>query len=263
MLGLFKPKPPIDEDEFEWLLACYAWFVREFGGIEQLRASQLVLPNARFFPASRLDGHDRAEELFGLVKHYANMGDWPCDLVGTVDPSQQRISMGPTIEQIADTDPLGTFSYQDGQCRITYRSDELSRPQSLVAVLAHELAHYLMHSTESAPPGGRELEEHATDLAAVFLGFGVFLANSARSFEQFQSVSIQGWQSRNQGYLSEQALVTGLAIFVRLTDASDREAMAELKPYLHKPFRMAIKVLDRRYPMLSDAISNIDLSEWA
>ena len=52
------------------------------------------------------------------------------------------------------------------------------RPESLISTFAHEFAHYLIHSVDAPTPGGEELEEHATDLVAVFMGFGVFLAST-------------------------------------------------------------------------------------
>lgn len=44
MFGIFKRRLAIDADEFDWLMACYAWLLEEFGGVERLRRTPLVLP---------------------------------------------------------------------------------------------------------------------------------------------------------------------------------------------------------------------------
>lgn len=262
MLGLFKPKLPVDPDEFEWLMAGYAWLLQEFDGIEGLRGTALVLPNGDYFPDSRATGHARAVELFDQVRAIAGMSDWQCDLYEGATDADPHIARGHALRRLTAAQPLGTFGYANGRYHVTYNPAELARPQSLVATFAHELAHYLIHSARTRPPGGPELEEHATDLAAIFMGFGVFQVNSARDFQQFQSDGEQGWQMRSSGYLSELSRVTALAMFVRLAGADARAAEAALKDYLRGRFRKAIGALDHRHPQLAEEIAAVDLTEW-
>jgi hypothetical protein len=221
-----------------------------------------VLPVTSFFPPSKLEGHDRALELFGQVKALCGMTDWQCDLIPGTPERETKIATAHLLRLETRPPPLGTFSRVDGRYRITYRPSELARPHSLVATFAHELSHYLLHSVETLPPGGSELEEHATDLGAVFLGFGTFLANSAKNFSQFQNESEQGWQMLSQGYLSENALVTGLAIFVLLSSADEKAAERDLKDYLRGPFRKALAATRKMHPDLAASITAIDLSDW-
>jgi hypothetical protein len=262
MLGLFKARPPVDPEEYEWLLACFAWLMREFGGLERVRATPLVLPVTRFFPDSDLTGHDRALELFGQVKALCGMADWQCDLVPGERERESHITTAHLLRHHSKPPPLGTFSYADGRYRITYNPSELARPHALVATFAHELSHYLLHTAETRPPGGPELREHATDLGAVFMGFGSFLANTAKNFHQFRNESEQGWQMQAQGYLSENALVTGHALFVLVSGADEAAAQGDLKTYLRGPFRKAIAATQRTHPDLVAALATIDLAEW-
>lgn len=262
MLGLFKARPPVSADEYEWLMACFAWLTREFGGVERVRATPLVLPVINFFPASKLEGHDRALELFEQVKALCGMTEWQCDLVPGTRDRERKIATAHLLRHEGRPPPLGTFGYADGRYYITYNPSALAQPLSLIATFAHELSHYLLHSAATKPPGGRELEEHATDLGAVFLGFGTFLANSAKNFSQFQTESEQGWQMQSQGYLSENALVTGLAIFVLLSGTDEKAAERDLKAYLRGPFRNAIAATRRMHPDLGAALATIDLVEW-
>lgn len=262
MFGLFKPKLPVDRDEFEWLLACFAWYLREFDGVDGLRQNPLVLPTTDFFARSDLQGHARAVELFDRVRELTGMREWQCDLIAGAADADPHVATGHLLRRHTKAQPLGTFGYRDGRYQITYNPIGLADPESLVATFAHELAHYLMHTASGRPPGGGELEEHATDLAAVFLGFGVFMANSAKNFRQFQTHEEQGWEMRAAGYLSELARITGLAIFVRLKGADAGAAERALKHYLRAPFRKALAAIGREYSDLAAAIAAVDLSEW-
>lgn len=257
MLGLFRAKAPVGDDELEWMLACFAWLSRSFGAGE----TPLVLPTTAFFPPSDLQGHPRAAELFDQVRAHAGMQDWPCRLEPGAASRESRIAPGHMLRHHSSP-PGGTFGYDERGYVITYNPAYLNAPEHLVATFAHELAHYLIHDFGMAPPGGRELEEHATDLAAVFLGFGIFMANGAKNFRQFQSAEEHGWEMSVQGYLSENALVTALALFVRLMRADEASARQALKDYLRAPFKRALAVIDRRYPALAQTIEALDPTEW-
>jgi hypothetical protein len=262
MLGLFQARLPIDTDEFEWMLACFRWFTIEFEADGHRHPNILTLPDAETFPPSRASGHRRAVELFEIVRQRAGMADWQCDLLSGPAERESRVATGLGLRHISKPAPLGTFGYADGRYRITYNPSDIARPESLVATFAHELAHYLLHTARTPPPGGRDLLEHATDLGAVYLGFGLFMANSAKDFAQFQDFGEQGWRMRSQGYLSEMALTTALAVFMRLSDSDAKAAERELKGYLRSPFRKALNAIDRLHPDLRSAVAAIELSDW-
>lgn len=260
MFGL-SAKPPVDADEFDWLLACTAWLIPVLGGREAVQAHRLILPD--HFPDPTARGHARAVELFDQVRNFVGMGDWPCNLVAGEEERETRIADGLALKHESGAPPLGTFGRSGNGITISYRPSLLLQPENLVATFAHELAHYLLHAQPTLPPGGEALEEHATDLAAVMLGFGSFMANGAKSFRQFQDFGEQGWEMRRSGYLSELALVTGLALFVRLTNSDPKHASGALKDYLRKPFGRALKAIDRRMPDIWPGLLAIDLKEWA
>jgi hypothetical protein len=263
MLGLFAPRLPIDADEFDWILACFRWFADEFDAARRyLGAPRLVFPDADTFPPSAAAGHARAAELFETVKRRAGMIDWDCDLICGEAERGTRVSTGLGLRHIGESAPLGTFGFAHGRYWISYNPALLERPESLVATFAHELGHYLLHTARTRCPGGRDLQEHATDLAAVYLGFGLFLANGAQTFRQFEGFGEQGWEMRRQGYLSEMALTTALALFVRLTGTDARAAGAALKPALRPPFRRAVRAIDRRHPDARAALASVALSDW-
>ena len=55
--------------------------------------------------------------------------------------------------------------------------------------------------------------EPMTDLLTVFLGLGIFTANSAGRFRQFHEDSRQGWSMQRLGYLPEEVYGYALAKF--------------------------------------------------
>lgn len=201
-----------------------------------------------------------ATSLFAAVKSIAGLEHWHCELQQG-DPAPINGLAFP-YGQFSTRRALGTFSVEGNTPIIRYDPDLLRDPEALTATFAHELAHLLGHSL-GLPPGGEELEEHATDCIAVYLGFGLFLANTARHFSQFSDGQIQGWQSSTSGYLSEQALVTLTAMFIRLFGIDPDMASAPLKSYLRTDFAKALKHIDHQYPDFPAALAAIDLEQWA
>lgn len=260
MFGLLKPKLLVDADEFDWLLACFAWLSEEFGGVDRIARTALILP--QHFAPSRATGHDRALEIFSSVKMMAGLADWQCDLIPAEPTRESRVTTGHGLRH-ASQPAMGSFGYDHGRYFIRYNPALLKGPQSLVATFAHLLAHYALHTARTSPPGGTALKKQACDVAAIRLGFGVFLVNTAKSFEQFQDFGEQGWQAQQSGALSENAMLTALAMFVRLARADAKAVERELKDYLLAPLRKTIAVLDARYPNLSAAVEAVDLGDWA
>jgi hypothetical protein len=95
---------------------------------------------------------------------------------------------------------------------------------TLVAHFAHELARYLVESFETPPPGGADRYEPAVELAAVFMGFGVFMANSALA-------------TRRE--LNEGELAHALALFCLLRKLPADSVDPYLNAHLRKHVRLA------------------------
>lgn len=256
-MGLFGPSLPIDRDEFEWLLACFAWIDRTLGERDHADGfvPRLVLPSD-----SAIASATTASELFDAVRLAAGLETWECRLEKG-EPRRERIETGLPVDAYSDNHAVGTFHIDGNTPVVRYDPGLLRDPDALVATFAHELAHLVIHSI-GVPPGGETLEEHATDCMAVYLGFGVFLANGARNFSQFSDGAMQGWSSRTAGYLSENALVTALALFERRFDCR-ADIEAALKPYLRPVHRKARRYLERRHPDLKGDLAAVDLAGWA
>jgi hypothetical protein len=237
-----RSKTFLDADDEDWHLAAWGWLLARFGE-DRLKRAPLVTATRAFFPPTEATGHARAEHVFGCVRDLTGMAEWPANLVALPPRPKTRVAELGEVKIDSGHMPLGTFSRDGNGARITYDPDSIGTPTTLVATLAHELAHYLLHSVSDLPPGGKTMEEFATDLTTVYLGFGVFGANEAFNFKQFRDVHSQGWQTSRTGYLRERDWAFALAMFCVLRGEDVASLKASLKPYLFKDAQAAARYL--------------------
>ena len=256
-MGLFGPKRPVSEDEWDWQLASFKWLITEFGGIEDNPDNRLVLPTSDFFPPASSDPATKAQEVFEQVKNLSGLSEWPTSLVQGDESRAMMLASGQSLKHDSHA-PAGEYQLvqsPDGQhyAQIGYNPGHLGDPGKLIATFAHELSHYLMSTAKTAPPGGWEIHELTTDLCSVYLGFGIFMAMSAWNFEG----SNDGWQYERQGYLNEPMLVTALAIWETLAERDPLAALSYLKPHLRKDLQRATKYIQKLD--ISNEIMTMDL----
>src|SRR6185369_12133724 len=83
------------------------------------------------------------------------------------------------------------------------KSSQLQDPFVLVATIAHELGHVILLGRGLLNPKTED-HEPLTDLLTILLGLGVFTANCAARFIQYQDERQAGWSMQRLGYLPEQ-----------------------------------------------------------
>jgi hypothetical protein len=264
MAFLFGPRLPIDRDELEFQLATFKWLIGQFGPVGE---TALVLPTPDFFTLSDAGGEAGVSEIFEAVRGHVGMADWPCELRAGTRDRPTDLGGANLLRHHGGAAPCGTFEVGEGiggrHGIITYNPGMAGDQAGLVATFAHEFGHYLMATAAAAPPGGWELHELHTDLAAVYLGFGIFMANNARSFAHIATDGGSGWQASWRGYLSEGALVTATAIFQRLAGRDPLDALPFVKDYLRKDLKQAAAALAKKTPDMAAAVDAVDLSDFA
>jgi hypothetical protein len=164
------------------------------------------------------------------------MSEWEADLVVDQNPLAVRSEIS-HVMIASQKHALGTFGVAGNRIQISYVPDLLNRPERLIATFAHELAHYLLATARSQPPCADDEKEFLTDLTAVYLGFGVFLANTRFNFEGLT----HGWRMGRSGYLPEADLIFALALFLESKSLDPKAARACLKPHLAKMLRRTLK----------------------
>jgi hypothetical protein len=225
MWDIFKTKPVLSEEDRDFQHACYEWLLKHFGGSGFYEETVLVLPTEKFSPTKVDSAEEAAETTFAQVKKYAGMEEWPCILRSQEE--DPNLVVAPTVVvQNTEHNPLGTFSANENrEVTITYNPKLTADPIQMIATFAHELSHYLTGTASEPPPGGWDNWEFATDICASFLGFGIFLANSAFSFQQYTTADSQGWETSRSGYLSEAEHSYSLALFLNLKGISLERAL--------------------------------------
>jgi len=207
-----RPKSFLDAPRREWQFATFAWLLRNCGGYPKFLESELVLPIPDHFPDSGMQGHAAVAALFRRVRDHAGMAEWPC----------QVEAAPPAPRDPAPAEGLRVIHYPADMREIT----------ALISHFSHELARYLVETFEEPPPGGDSLYEPAVDLATVFMGFGVFMANT--------SADSAHWD------LNEGELAHALAMFCLLKKTDPESIDQHLNPHLRKHLRLAARDLAPR-----------------
>ena len=172
-----------------------------------------------------------------------------------VDPGRVDLEIIPDASQLVGTLPEYTYR-SEGPAGLHFGGNEEERPligvkQSLledpllvVATLAHELGHvillgggHLRHDSEDMEP--------MTDLVTVYLGLGIFNANAARRFLQFQDQRRAGWSMNRLGYLPEEVFAYALARFAKDRGETRPAWAAHLSTNLKVYFRKSAEWLER------------------
>jgi hypothetical protein len=238
MFGWFAKSSLPDEEMIDWLFDVFEWLIRE----ASLDRRALILPTDTFFPIEKdLDEHARALAFYGAVKRHARLDDCRCRLVPLdEEPELPRSAhFGP----MARSGAAGTFQHGARGGVISYATSKVADPVAFVAMLAHELGHWMQtRFRREAPPGGPKAVEPATDVCAVFLGFGVFSANAAFRFQQHA----RGWSYGRLGYLDEKPLAYALAIFLALHELGSDDARRHLDANPRSYLKHAAKHLEER-----------------
>jgi HEAT repeat protein len=115
---------------------------------------------------------------------------------------------------------------------------------SLVGTLAHELAHAILlgegYLANEVPD-----HEYVTDLLTVFLGLGVFAANSVMRESYSRDSQWYVWQIGARGYLSERSFGYALAIWAWMRGENGAEWEVHLRPNVRAVMRDALTYLSK------------------
>jgi hypothetical protein len=245
----------LDGARVDWLFDCFAWLLRNGGGMERLKRSSLVTPTDEFFPQRVSNEHAAIEAIFRQVQLHAGMKDSPCELRAETLAPNEQVADQAYIQRMPHP-PHGTFGerLRAGQIpEIVYDPKNTHDPMQLVAMFAHEFAHYFTCGFNNPPPGGWKEKEPAMDMAAVFLGFGIFLANAAFT-DEFRTIwpryrrmaaRVDWVNARYQGYLTETEYTYALAIFCHLRGIERSQVKPHLDANLHGVFKRATREITR------------------
>jgi len=247
----FTPKLPVSEEERQWVDEGFRRLERLVGRRRMLDA-KVVEPSAEDFPDRYDKSPEAVEKLFSRVCAYMRVDRGSIELEIFPDEAEELQKMLPSWSSRGGGNrAAGLYLHaherskdgEDGMV-VAIRSTMLKDPMSLVATVAHELGHVillggkLMSSTTSD-------HEPMTDLLTVFLGLGIFSANSAARFKQFQEDRRIGWSTQRLGYLPESVFGYALAKFASERDERKPEWARHLSPNVQADFKNSKRWLEK------------------
>jgi tetratricopeptide (TPR) repeat protein len=238
MFRWIAPKCPVDPETKGWIERRMAWLAEQFGWERMLTVPALT-PTRDFFP-HRFDCTEHgARRLFEDVCTYAGIEPSQVHLYFFDEGRQTDTATGMLMNRDG---AAGLYHDAEGNACIGLEISRLHDPVSMIATFAHELGHVHLLSSgriDSSVPD----HEPLTDLLTVFLGFGVFSANSVIREEYWSLGQWSGWNMARQGYLSFPMYAYALALFA-WNRGEDNPAWADyLRPDVRAPFRKAMRYL--------------------
>lgn len=215
MFGL-SPKLPVSEEERQWVNQGFQRLEKMLGRRRMLEA-RVVLPTAEDFP----DPYDKTptavEKLFQRVCTYMQVDRTTIELEIFPDETEELRKTLPHWRGDSK-EAAGLYTHDGGageaakRMVVAIKSSQLQDPLVLVATVAHELGHAILLGSGLLNPKTDD-HEPLTDLLTIFLGLGVFTANSAARFTQYQDERQVGWSMQRLGYLPEEVHGYALAKF--------------------------------------------------
>ena len=244
----FSPKLPISEEDRLWVNEGFNRLEKLLGRRRMLEAT-VITPTAEDFP----DHYDKttaaAEKLFSRVCDYMDVSRSEIEFEIFPDETEELKAILPSwsgsggkhaaglyIHALEERESAGTDGKSQGAI-VAIRSSQLKDPLALVATMAHELGHVILLGGGLMNPKSVD-HEPMTDLLTVYLGLGIFTANSAGRFKQFQEDRRIGWSMQRLGYLSEEVFAYALAKFAmeRIEDRImwERHLSTNVKSYFKR-----------------------------
>lgn len=250
-------------DEREHLLDALAELIAARGW-QQFVLAPVVLPTARFFPDRWSPDSAGVWCVAKRLLRYAGLDALELQLEMFDDAAAVARDSGGLVHATAHTSAAAWFAGIDnGVCYFGANTTELDDGLGVAASMAHESAHAYRHA-HRLEIDDRDVEEQLTDLTAVYLGFGILVANAAsrhRSWNPAGDVFASAHTYRSLGYLSPPALCFLLACQAAVRGV-DPAATRALETNQASYFRRAQAWFERELPDVATRLGIPPRSEW-
>ena len=257
---LIKPKACLDEDSTLWLFDTFAWALRNLDARVFYAETILVTPSDQHFPGTVTSADGMANLIFNQVKEHAGVRHWPTDLKSIAEGrpvKSPKIEIEGALRGSKGIMPAGEVVHR---LPVRYDPHQLRNPEVLIADYAHLLAHYLGSMSKEAPPGGVENWPHITEVVAVFMGFGLMMANSANTAKVRSCGSCSGPAVERSNALSQYDITYALAIFCCLKEIPSKEVLVYLKKTLRPFYKKAAREVVRKTEELNRIRVNLPIA---
>ena len=239
------PTLPVTPKDKAWVEQSFLWLREQFGE-EYTRSVVMLLPEPRYFPEPFHGSPQCARALLERVCTYMQ-----------VNPATVQLAIyDEHVDELKESVPQLSMSHSGaaglylqpqapGERHVVgIETRQLTDPFTLVATLAHEIGHVKLLGEERLARD--QYHELLTDLCTVFCGFGIFSANSARTFQQYQrGDGYHGWRYGHHGYLSQQVYGYALACWAYIRNERKPAWARALTVNVKSDFHASLKYLQR------------------
>jgi hypothetical protein len=218
---------PVSSDTIDWVDANFRWAIRHGLLTDQ---TPLVTLSKQFFTGPPSTSPDFVPHIVQDIKTILGI---PKARITVLPLDQLDARHRHSYDQTASI--AGTWQGDREEALIRYNPDHKTQPVILIATMAHEVMHHVLHGIYELPPGDAETEELATDLHCITTGFGLFQMNTAEQ---------AGWS----GYMRQTTRAHALALFIVMRGLPAADALAQLAPRSRKDVIQALRWIEKNAP---------------
>jgi hypothetical protein len=212
LFGKSKMICPISVEDKDYLEDCLLYLEEVFGK-DLIKNKRVLLPNDKVFQKPYYGEYKDVKELLGILCSHMEINADSIELSFYKERQQIEFSEGLSTVYEKDTElTSGKYiEYEDGSIEIKIEENLLTNLPSLIATLAHELAHYKLLGEKRIDDN----DEVLTELTVLIYGLGIFNANSSViSLDTWSGTTHTGWKvSGGEGYLHYKLHGFALALY--------------------------------------------------
>ena len=230
-----KPRCPVDSVTKDWIETRFTWLTNELG-LERLTNGRTVIPTEEFLPLTYECTEDGIQDLMRRVATYMD-----------IDPDTLNLGFyednAPQFEGVTNSRSAGLYTQTDDNFDIWLEVNSLDDPASVIGTLSHEIGHVILLGQNRVSPEEPDHEE-LTDLLTVFLGLGVFPANSVVQESNWTAGQWSGWSVGKRGYLSMDMYGYALSLYT-LTRGDPQPTWAvHLRPDVRAALKRGVRYIE-------------------
>lgn len=230
-----KPRCPVDDATKHWIEKRFTWLTDELG-LDRLLTGRTVLPTEEFLP---LVYECTEHGIQGLMRRIASFMD--------VDPTTLRLGFyedgTPQFEGVINSRSAGLYTQSGDTFNIWLEVNSLDDPASVIATLAHEIGHVILLGHNRISPDEPD-HERLTDLLTVYMGLGIFPANSVVHESHWRQGQWSGWSVGKRGYLSMDMYGYAMALYALARKDPYPRWAVHLRPDVRAALKRAVRYIE-------------------
>ena len=223
------PKCPVDPETKKWLEDKFSWLADEFG-LATVCSATTIEPTSEFLPTEYKANGPVIDDLMARVANFMN-----------VVPESLVLSYYDDDKPVIGEEQIEQFSSGNDR-EIWLEANSLENPAYVVASLSREIAHVRLCLLDSSLANEEDHEE-MSELLAIFLGVGIFLANTAFLDGSWSEGTESGWSMVRTSNLSMDMFGYALALYALARDEQQPEWARHLRPDVRVPLKNSIRYI--------------------